>query len=61
MGHLCGSVTHLTVDFSSGHDLTVCEFEPHIRLCDDSSEPALDSPSLSAPPLAHALNQSINQ
>ena len=27
-------------DFSSGHDLTVCELEPHIGLCADSSEPA---------------------
>ena len=25
-------------DFSSGHDLTVHEFEPHIGLCADSSE-----------------------
>ena len=23
----------------SGHDLTVCEFEPHVGLCADSSEP----------------------
>ena len=43
----------LTLDFSSGHDLTVCEMEPHIGLCADSAEPAWDSlsPSLSAPPL----------
>ena len=38
----------------SGHDLTVREFEPHVGLCADSSEPgpASDSvsPSLSAPP-----------
>ena len=26
-------------DFGSGHDLTVCEFEPHVGLCADSSEP----------------------
>ena len=26
-------------DFSSGHDLTVREFEPRVRLCADSSEP----------------------
>ena len=46
------SVKHLALDFSSGHDLTVCEFEPHMGLCADSSEPAWDSlsPSLSAPP-----------
>ena len=40
------------LDFSSGHDLTVCEFEPHIRLFTDSVEPAWDSLSpLSVPPL----------
>ena len=39
-------------DFSSGHDLTVGEFEPHLELCTDSTELAWDSlsPSLSAPP-----------
>ena len=43
----------LTLDFSSGHDLTVCETEPHVGLCADGAEPAWDSfsPSLSAPPL----------
>ena len=42
-----------TLDFCSGQDLTVREFEPHIGLCADSAEPAWDSlsPSLSAPPL----------
>ena len=40
------SVEHLALDFSSGHDLTVCEFEPHIGLCADSAEPAWDSLSL---------------
>ena len=34
------SVKRPTLGFSSGHDLTVCEFEPHIGLCDDSTEPA---------------------
>ena len=40
------SVKHLTLDFGSGHDLTVHGFEPHV-----SMEPAWDSlsPSLSAP------------
>ena len=48
-----------TLDFGSGHDLTVREFEACIRLCADSAEPAWDSlsPSLSAPPtLAHILS-----
>ena len=30
----------LTPDFGSGHDLTVHDFEPHIGLCADSTEPA---------------------
>ena len=41
-------------DFSSGDDLTLREFEPHVRLCADGSEPGASdsvSPSLSAPPL----------
>ena len=54
-GHLGGSLLCLTLDFSSGHDLTVHEFEPCVRLCADSVEPAWDSLSLSlslsAPPL----------
>ena len=37
-GHLDGSVGQVS-DFGSGHDLTVLEFEPRIRLCADSSEP----------------------
>ena len=39
-------------DFGSGHDLTVLEFEPRVRLSAVSTEPSLDplSPSLSAPP-----------
>ena len=45
---------YLTLDLGSGHDLLVCEFEPHVGLCADSTEaPARDSlsPSLSAIPL----------
>ena len=40
------SVKRLTLDFQSGHDLGVCEFEPHIGLHADSAEPAWDSLSL---------------
>ena len=42
------SVKHPKLDFSSGEDLRVCEFE----LCADSAEPAWDcfSLPLSAPP-----------
>ena len=44
------SVKYPTLDFGSGHDLTVHETEPCIRLCTDSAEPAWDSlsPFLSA-------------
>ena len=38
MGRLGGSVGW-TSDFGSGHDLAVREFEPHVGLCADSSEP----------------------
>ena len=51
-----------TLDLGSGHDLMSREFEPHIRLCTDSAEPAWDSvsPSLSAPPLL-SLSLKINK
>ena len=42
-----GWLSQLGVDFSSGHDLTVHEFKPHVGLCVDSAEPAWDSLSLS--------------
>ena len=50
-GCLGGSVGWAS-DFSSGHDLTAHELEPHIGLSALSTEPAPDhvSPSLSAPP-----------
>ena len=35
-----------TLDFGSGHDLTVREIEPRVELCTDSAEPAWDSLSL---------------
>ena len=42
-----------TLDFGSGHDLTVHGIEPCVRLCADSTKPALGSisPSLSVLPL----------
>ena len=39
----------LSLDFGSGHDLTVHEFEPHVRLCADRVEPAWDSLSQTLP------------
>ena len=63
-GHLGGSVGQAS-DFSSGHDLTVREFEPCIRLCTDSSEPGASfrfCVSLSlCPSPAHALSPSLSQ
>ena len=55
------SVQRQTLDFSSGHDLTVCELEPCIGLCADSMEPAWGSVSLSLPSTytrAHACSLS---
>ena len=55
------SVKHLTLGFSSGHDLMDCEFEPHIGLCADSREPAWDF-SLSLPSsLSLFLKNEINK
>ena len=39
-GQVAQSLKHLTLDLSSGHDLTVQEFKPHIRLCVVGAEPA---------------------
>ena len=49
------SVEHLTPDFSSGHDLTVSEFEPSVGLCADRAEPAWDSHSPSMLTLSLSL------
>ena len=54
------SVKCPTLDFDSGNDLMVPEFEPHTGLCTDSAEPSWDfpSPCLSAP-LMHSLYLSL--
>ena len=46
------SVKPLTLDFGSGHGLTVHEFKPCVGLCAGRVEPAWNplSPSFSAPP-----------
>ena len=41
------SVKHVTLDFSSGHDLTISEIKPYFGLCTNSAKPAWDSLSLS--------------
>ena len=55
-------VKHLTLDFSSGHDLMVCEIEPQVMFCDDSMVPAWDSlsPSLFAPSVTCSLILSLS-
>ena len=57
------SVKHLTLDFSSGHDLMVCEFKPRIGLFADSVETARDSlsPSPLSLTLLHCLLLSQNK
>ena len=61
------SVEHLTLDLGSGNDLTVCESEPCIRLCGDSTEPVCDSVSTSLCPsttcfsLSLCLSKQINK
>ena len=47
---------HLTPDFSSGHDFTVCEFDPYIGLAAVSTDPALDNLSR---PLSLPLPRSV--
>ena len=58
------SVKRLTLDFSSGHDLTVHEFEPHMGLCADDTEPAWHFVSLSLSlslPFALSLSKQIKK
>ena len=44
-----GWLNQLSADFGSGHDLTVHELEPCVRLCADSPKPG--ACFVSAPPL----------
>ena len=64
LGHLGGSVGWAS-DFSSGHDLTAREFEPHVGLCANNSEPGACfrfCVSLSlCPSPAHALSLSVSK
>ena len=56
------SVKHLTLDFSSGHDLMVHGIELRIGHYADGAEPASDflSPSLSLPP-PHSISLKLNK
>ena len=51
------SVKRPTLDFGSGHDLTVGEFKPHIGLCVDGVGPGGESFSL---PLSLPLQSSLS-
>ena len=56
------SIKCLTLDFGSGHDLTVCGFWPCVGLYANSAKPAWDSLSLSlsvppSPPLMLSISQ----
>ena len=54
------SVGHPTLGFGSGHDVVICEFEPHIALCAVITEPALDPlPPLPRPSPTRALSFSL--
>ena len=56
------SVKSPTLDFGSGHDLTVREFEPHVGLGADSTEPASDSLCLPLSlPLSRLCSLSLSQ
>ena len=50
----------MTLDFGSGHDLTVCGFEPRVGLCADRAEPACDPlPLLLSTPALLMLSLSL--
>ena len=55
LSHLC-----LTLDFGSGHDLTVQEIEPHVRLRAAMVESAWDSFSLSLCPSPTSFSLSFS-
>ena len=58
---LAQSVEHMSLDFGSGHDLVVREFESCIGLWADSAEPFWASLSLPLSlPLPCSLSQKIN-
>ena len=44
------------LDFSLGHDLMVCEFEPHVGLCADGAELGWDPLSFLCLSPAHSLS-----
>ena len=58
------SMKHRSLDFGSGHDLTVHEFEPSVELLAVIAEPASDPLSTSlcpSPARVRALSLSLSQ
>ena len=55
------SVELPTLDFGSGHDLTLCEFELHVGLHDDSAELAWNSLSPSLCVLSLKVNKTTTK
>ena len=53
-------VQHLTLDFCSGHDITVRKFKTCMGLCTDSEEPAWDSLSPLSLPLSSSCSLSLS-
>ena len=52
---------HPTLDFSSGHDLTVCGFEPLIGLQADGADPTWDAVSFSLSAPARSLSITLSK
>ena len=54
-------VKRLPLDFGSGRNLKIREFEPHVGLCADGAEPAWDSFSLPfSPPHLGSSSRSLS-
>ena len=50
-------IKHLTLDFGSGRDLTICEFDPHIGLWAETR--SMLGILFAPPPLTHTLTLSL--
>ena len=48
------------LEFGSGHDFTVHQYKPHLRLCADNVEPARDCLSLPLPLSSSRTNKTFS-